>query len=345
MNRKIMNVLYQCDDRYAAVTGVSLCSLLENNRGWEEIRIYLIDDRIREENRKKIELLAQRYGRTIAFLDMSGISERLEAVGAPKWCGSYAAYGRLFAPGMIEEDLDRLLYLDSDTIVTADLSELYNMDLEGKLCAMTQDSLCYVFYKHIGHRRDEPYYNSGVILFDAVQWKRLGCDAAVFPYITSHAGKLRFPDQDTLNDLFKGKIKRLDVRYNFFVEFLTAGIDEYYYVHSLSKKPHYYSREEMEEASRNAVIYHYCSADKPWIEDARCALSDLWDKYLQLSPWAGMRKTERRSPAFMQRAEEVINGHTWPVIRKLFYKLNVYAVDPAMSWLSKRKASRWKMCL
>ena len=126
MNRKIMNVLYQCDDRYAAVTGVSLCSLLENNRGWEEIRIYLIDDRIREENRKKIELLAQRYGRTIALLDMSGISERLEAVGAPKWCGSYAAYGRLFAPGMIEEDLDRLLYLDSDTIVTADLSKLYN---------------------------------------------------------------------------------------------------------------------------------------------------------------------------------------------------------------------------
>ena len=82
MNNTRMNVLYQCDDRYAAVTGVSLTSLLENNRDWEEIRIYLIDDRVREENRKKFELLAQRYGRTIAFLDMGSISARLEASGA-----------------------------------------------------------------------------------------------------------------------------------------------------------------------------------------------------------------------------------------------------------------------
>lgn len=345
MNRKIMNVLYQCDDRYAAVTGVSLTSLLENNRGWEKINIYLIDDRIREENRKKFEQLAQRYGRAIAFLDMGGISARLEACGAPKWLGSYAAYGRLFALGMIEEEIDRLLYLDSDTIVTSDLSELYNMDMEGNVCAMVQDSLSYFFYKHIGHRRDEPYYNSGVILFEAAQWKRLGCDAAIFPYITSHAGKLRFPDQDTLNDLFKDIIKRLDVRYNFFVQFLTFGIDESYYLDSLDKKPHYYSREEVKEAGRNAVIYHYCSGDKPWIEDTRCALSDLWDKYLQLSPWAGMRKTERKSPTFMQRVGEAINEYTWPVVRKMYHKLNVYAVDPAVSWLSKRKASRWKRCL
>ena len=52
MNRKRMNVLFQCDDRYAAVTGVSLTSLLENNRGWEEINIYLIDDRIHGEVRE-----------------------------------------------------------------------------------------------------------------------------------------------------------------------------------------------------------------------------------------------------------------------------------------------------
>lgn len=343
MNRKRMNVLFQCDDRYAAVTGVSLTSLLENNRDWEEIRIYLINDRVSEEKREKFELLAQRYGRTIAFLDMGGISARLEACGAPKWLGSYAAYGRLFAPGMIEEDLDRLLYLDSDTIVTADLSELYNIDLEGNVCAMAQDALCYALYKHIGHRRDEPYYNSGVILFDVATWKRQGCEAAIFPFITAQGGQLNFPDQDTLNSVLKGKIKRLDVKYNFFVQFLTLGIDENYYVYSLDKKPYYYSREEMAQAGRSAVIYHYSTGEKPWLKDARCALAELWDKYLQLSPWAGMGKTERQSQPFMVRLQGAITEHTWPVIRKMAHKIYVFTVftlAPTEAWLRKRKASR-----
>lgn len=340
MNRKRMNVLFQCDDRYAAVTGVSLTSLLENNRGWEEINIYLIDDRIHGENRLKFKMLAQQYGRAIVFLDMSEISARLEASGAPKWLGSYAAYGRLFALGLIEEELDRLLYLDSDTIVTADLGELYNMDLEENVCAMAQDALCYALYKHIGHRRDEPYYNSGVILFDAVAWKRLGCEAAVFPFITSHGGQLRFPDQDTLNSVLKGKIKRLDVKYNFFVQFLTLGIDENYYVYSLDKKPYYYSREEMAQAGRSAVIYHYSTGEKPWLKDARCALAELWDKYLQLSPWAGMGKTERQSQPFMVRLQGAITEHTRPVVRKMVHKIYVLTLAPAEAWLRKRKASR-----
>lgn len=335
-----MNVLFQCDDRYAAVTGVSLTSLLENNRDAEELHIYLINDCISEENREKFKLLAQQFGRTIEFLDMSGFSERLEAAGAPMWCGSYAAYGRLFALDMIREEIDRLLYLDSDTIVTADLSELYNMELEGNVCAMVQDALCYALYKHIGHLRDEPYYNSGVILFDAAAWKRQGCEAAVFPFITSHGGQLRFPDQDTLNYILKGKIKRLDVKYNFFVQFLTLGIVENYYVYSLDKKPHYYSREEMAQAGRSAVIYHYSTGEKPWLKDARCALAELWDKYLQLSPWAGMGKTERQSQPFMVRLQGAITEHTWPVVRKMVHKIYVLTLAPTEAWLRKRKASR-----
>ncbi len=343
MNEKRMNILYQCDDHYAAVTGVSLCSLLENNRGAENIHIYLINDRVSEENQEKFRMLARQYGRTIDFLDMRRITARLEAIGAPKWCGSYAAYGRLFALGLIGEELDRLLYLDSDTIVTSDLGALYNMNLEGNVCAMAQDALCYALYKHIGHHRDEPYYNSGVILFDAATWKRQGCEAAIFPFITAQGGQLNFPDQDTLNSVLKGKIKRLDVKYNFFVQFLTLGIDENYYVYSLDKKPYYYSREEMAQAGRSAVIYHYSTEEKPWLKDARCALAELWDKYLQLSPWAGMGKTERQSQPFMVRLQGAITEHTWPVIRKMAHKIYVFTVftlAPTEAWLRKRKASR-----
>lgn len=332
-----MNVLFQCDEHYAAVTGVSLTSLLENNRGAEDIHIYLIHDRVSDENQNKFRTLAQQYGRTISFLDMRGISKRLEAGGAPKWAGSYAAYGRLFAPGMIEEEIDRLLYLDSDTIVTADLSELYNMDMEGNVCAMAQDTLSYALYQYMGHRRDEPYFNSGVILFDAAQWKRIKCEETVFPFITAYSEQIKHPDQDTLNHVLRGKIKRFDPKYNFFVQFLTFGIDETYYVYSLAKKPQYYSKEEMAEAGRNAVIYHYSSPAKPWIKGTRCARVDQWDRYLQLSPWAGMQKIERKNQPFKARLQEAISECPWPVFRKMVHKLYVHTVALAGFRSKKRK--------
>ena len=340
MNEKRMNILYQCDDHYAAVTGVSLTSLLENNRDWEEIHIYLIDDRVREENRKKFELLAQRYGRTITFLDMGSISARLEASGAPKWLGSYAAYGRLFAPGMIEEDLDRLLYLDSDTIVTADVSERYNMEREGNVCAMVQDIAAFELYKHIGHRREDAYFNSGVILFDAAAWKTMGCENAVLPFFAAYGSRVNFPDQDALNSILKGKIKRISAKYNLFVQFLTLGIDTNYDAYSLDRKPCYYSREEIEEASRSAVIYHYSSPVKPWIKDTRCALVDQWDKYLRLSPWAGMPKMLKRSLPLRVRIQEEINEHSWPAVQKMVHALYIYAVAPVKARLRKRRASK-----
>ena len=38
-----LNILYQSDDNYAPYMGVSICSLFENNKNEESIKIYIID--------------------------------------------------------------------------------------------------------------------------------------------------------------------------------------------------------------------------------------------------------------------------------------------------------------
>ena len=338
MNETRMNVLLQSDDRYAAVTGVCLCSLLENNRGAQELHIYLIDESIGEENRNKLRALAAHYGRSLDFLDMSALSARLAAEGAPRWLGSYAAYGRLFAPGMIEEEIDRLLYLDSDTLVTADLGELYNMDMEGKVCAMVQDTAAYRFYRYLGHCPDEPYFNSGVILFDVAQWKRLDCEAAVFPFLRAFGTQPIFPDQDALNYILRGKIKKLSPRYNFFVPLLTSGLDTAYYAYALDKKPGYYSREEMREAGQNAAIYHYSSVVKPWIVGTRCARTALWEHYWQLSPWAGQQRRRKREQPLWTRMQTALYERGGAHLLRAAHLLSVYALAPLTRQQRKRRS-------
>ena len=46
-----MNVMYLCNDSYAMIAGISICSLLDNNSDVDEINIFLVADDITENNR------------------------------------------------------------------------------------------------------------------------------------------------------------------------------------------------------------------------------------------------------------------------------------------------------
>ena len=48
-----MNIVYSADDNYARHAGISIMSLLDNNKISDIINIYIIDNGISEENRKK----------------------------------------------------------------------------------------------------------------------------------------------------------------------------------------------------------------------------------------------------------------------------------------------------
>ena len=50
MNRECMNVVYASNDGYARHLGTSLYSLLDKNRDFEEIAVYLLTLGLSEEN-------------------------------------------------------------------------------------------------------------------------------------------------------------------------------------------------------------------------------------------------------------------------------------------------------
>ena len=87
-----MNVMYLSDNNYAIYMGVSICSLFENNKMLDEINVYIIDDNISSDNKKRLEELAERYGRNIYFMDCKVGIDKLQKLGAPKYRGSYTTY-------------------------------------------------------------------------------------------------------------------------------------------------------------------------------------------------------------------------------------------------------------
>ena len=57
----IYNVAYASDQNYAKHVGISLISLLENNKNLENIHIYIIEDNISEELKEKLLSIVNRY--------------------------------------------------------------------------------------------------------------------------------------------------------------------------------------------------------------------------------------------------------------------------------------------
>ena len=70
-----MEILYSSSDSYASLTGISILSLLENNKACEEINIYIMNNAISVENKNRLSEVVHRYGRKLSFVPMPDMKE------------------------------------------------------------------------------------------------------------------------------------------------------------------------------------------------------------------------------------------------------------------------------
>ena len=76
MNLNIAHIVYNSDDRFAEILGVSLVSLYETSADMEGIVVYVLDSGITEENRNKLNNLPEKYKRTqIKWIPAQDISK------------------------------------------------------------------------------------------------------------------------------------------------------------------------------------------------------------------------------------------------------------------------------
>ena len=102
-------------------------------------------------------------------------------------------------------DLDKLLAIDCDTIVTQDISELWDISLDDYYFAGVQETLLSAV-KHHG------YINSGVLLVNLKKLREDGKDDEIIYAMNKY--RYTYVSQDAINDVCKGKILFLPSIYN-----------------------------------------------------------------------------------------------------------------------------------
>lgn len=277
-----MNLFYTSDDHFVPQIGAAICSVCENNRGMDEIHFYIGALHITEEHQAQLAALAEGYQRRISFLPIDNLQQRLgfsfDTLG---W--NEVVVARLLIDQLFPENVDRVLYLDGDTIVRAGLTELWNTDLKG--CVIGASIEPTVNRK----RRDAlglhalPYFNSGMLLIDLKAWRERQTGKRILDFYRSRGGNLFAPDQDAINGALAGEIHVLSPKYNFY------NIFWYYPYRTLAKlqaPAEYISLEVFQDAVDHPAIIHYLGEDRPWRQGNTHKYAPDYQHYLSLTPWA-----------------------------------------------------------
>lgn len=280
-----MNILYASDNNYSEIMGISILSLLENNQDMDEIRVYIVNDNISDENCRKIESIFTKYNRPLPlWKEIKGINEILQ-VEVYEDRFSQTQFARLFLETILDEKDERILYLDCDTIIQDSLRELWEMPLQGKMGAVLADAFSPLYRGNIGLDKNDLMFNSGVMLIDLVKWREEHVGHQLRAFIRAHKGMVQQGDQGVLNAVLSRKVCTFSPRFNFVTNYSAFSYEDML----LYRKPvNIYSKEEIEEAKNSPCIIHYTSSfmvARPWESGTEHPYKKVWDDYKNISPW------------------------------------------------------------
>lgn len=284
-----LNVLYACDENYAPFAGISMFSLFENNRDIERIRVYLVSDNVTEKSLSLLRTQAETFGRDLIIIDAASIVDTIKKLNIPSYRGSYTTNFRMFFHTFVDADVDKLLYIDCDTIVASSLAPLLTLDMQEKAVAVVRDSLTTSYKKLIGLNEDDAYFNAGITFIDVKVWTEKKITERLLDHIQNVRSRYCNPDQDLLNIALRDDKYVLTPEYNFQPSH-RAFSDKTYF--SVYKHTSYYSHEELENARKNPVILHTYRfiGDFPWHKGNVHPDTPIFDDYMKRSLWKDYEK-------------------------------------------------------
>lgn len=216
--------------------------------------IYLIHSDLKEEDERELKRQLRETGVRLHFIMAdSAMFEAFPEIGRyPR-----LIYYRIFAAYLLPQNLDRVLYLDGDTIIINSLETLYHMDFKGNYlyaCSHVGKVLNKMNQYRLGMKEEVPYINSGVMLMNLEALRKYQNQREIFSYVESRKQFLTLPDQDIITALYGNKIGLLDTMvYNLSDRMLAL------YNSDLT-----HERIGMEWVRKNTVIIHYYGNKKPW---------------------------------------------------------------------------------
>ena len=239
------HIVYGIDDKYFPCLLVSMYSLLKTVSGPLKITVLVAEPEV--EDASDIHKMADHFPNLtldIRRFEAGDFEEYKKSEIAERFPA--ASMIPLFIPWLID---DKCLFLDADTLILHDISELYRTDLKGCLIGACRESgfavRHYRYFSSVlrtllpskGKRKRESmleaaervgfsihelvthYFNSGVILMNAPAIRNADPSGDLMNINSAREHWEALPDQNWLNEFFKDRAHYLDLKWNVYRDY------------------------------------------------------------------------------------------------------------------------------
>lgn len=277
-------IFYACDDNFVKYTIVSIASIIANASSAERYTIYILNTDICQEMKQAVLSMANENFE-IRFEDVTDYLRNISDKLPLRDYYSRTTYFRLFIAEMFPQ-YDKAIYIDSDTVVLDDISQLYHHNLGDNYVGAVVDQVMVqidVFgdyaEKVVGIDRNQ-FFNAGMLLINCRQFRQNHLLEQFIDLLHIYNFVVT-QDEDYLNVLCQGRVLWLDRRWN------TLVIGEIPFT--------------------DYKILHYNMVSKPW-HYPDCRLKEFFWQYARQTPVYEQIQTTLRSYTDEQRRLDALSG-------------------------------------
>lgn len=285
----IVNVVYCCSDLFSEVCAVSMASLFENNKHLRGINVFVIDDAIKQHNKQRISQMAEQYGRNVHFIPLPNPSAFYrDPRFTIKTLGH--TYARMILGDVIPKTVERIISLDSDTMVLGKVDELWNTDMKGHPIAGVDDCMGRVALVKTQHLKpDSIHCNAGMYLINLETWRQENWTDQFYRYIKKLFDQhiaLGGYEEEVVTNVVGERMMVLPPKYNLMT---LEQVFTYKELIRFRQPLKYYSEAQIEEAKKNPVITHttnfFYIRKRIYEQNSDHPMRGQYEKYRALTPW------------------------------------------------------------
>ena len=286
----IVHIALCSDAKYLSYSAAATASALLATTD-SKVCVHLISADLSPEAIERYRGFVEQLGGLFVYHQLSAEQANAFHVTSDATRLSCAAYYRIFIPELVGEDIERILYIDGDIAVTQSLTQLYDIPLDGKAVAATEDlnkdadKRC----ARLGYPAAEHYFNSGVLVFNLKVWREDHLVERCVEHFRTRHHHIVYDDQDLLNAVLHGRVHWLPIAWN---------AQDLFYRTKCSKAFRKLSDEEIRQL-KNPIIVHFCGPLKPWHWRCMHPFRREFFKALAKTPWAD--RSLRRKAAYSSR--------------------------------------------
>ena len=276
--------IYDKTGHYSKFLGTTMLSLFENiNAQALMVTVHILhDNNLTAENHNKFSYLSKQYNQLVKFYNVdelcidkvSEIREFFPEIDEVRF--SIGTFYRFFISHILPNNIEKVIYLDSDIIVNLDINELWQIELgdkpfgavpnlfqiKDKESSIERSQKVFKICQS-GFVKAEDYFNAGVLLMNLRFMRNADRILLNGMKFLREQQLVQYFDQDVLNYCFSTSYLKLPVKFNRYVML---------------------ARSE-NELTVGKMIYHYAGGHLGLNLDMNDSFNRLWMNYFLKTPW------------------------------------------------------------